>query len=258
METPTFIPTHPAHVFDPADTFDYSERDSHFIQTLKAAEALRDIDAYILDFKNEKILYATRNCSLLMGSTLEEINTQGLRYYEQVVLPEDVGLLAQANARALEMFYSYSTDQRPDAYYTFDLRMRGPEGRTVLMNHKITVLDLTVGGVLRLGLCVISFPTGDRPGNAYLKWNDHSRVMQVMPTGGLAEVKTQKLTPKAMTILRLASNGKTEAETAKRLGISLYTVKWHKKQIFARLGVRNIAEAIQWMNNQKRLVKKQK
>ncbi len=258
MEILTFIPTHPAHVFDPADTFDYSERDSHFIQTLKASEALGDIDAYILDFKNEKILYATRNCSLLMGSTLEDINTHGLRYYEQIVLPEDVGMLAQANARALDMFYSYTTENRPDAYYTFDLRMRGPGGKTVLVNHKITVLDLTVSGTLRLGLCVISFPTVDRPGNAYLKWNDHSKVMQVMSTGQLAEVNTQKLTPKAMAILRLASSGKTEVEIAKQLGLSLYTVKWHKKQIFARLGVRNIAEAIQWMNNHKRLVKRQK
>ena len=258
METPTFIPTHPAHVFDPADTFDYSERDSHFIQTLKAAEALKDLDAYILDFKNEKILYATRNCSLLMGNTLEDINTYGMRYYEQIVLPEDVGLLAQANVRVLDMFYAFPPEERPEAYYTFDLRMRGPKGMTVLVNHKITVLDLTVGGILRLGLCVISFPTGDRPGNAYLKMNDSSIVLQVMSTGQLAEVNTQKLTPKEMTILRLASNGKTETEIAKQLGISLYTVKWHKKQVFARLGVRNIAEAIQWMNNQKRLIKKQK
>ena len=40
------------------------------------------------------------------------------------------------------------------------------------------------------------------------------------------------------------------------LGISLPTVKYHKKKIFARIGVKNTAEAIQWMNNQKKLVKR--
>ena len=40
------------------------------------------------------------------------------------------------------------------------------------------------------------------------------------------------------------------------LGISLPTFKYHKKKIFARIGVKNTAEAIQWMNNQKKLVKR--
>lgn len=70
------------------------------------------------------------------------------------------------------------------------------------------------------------------------------------------EVKTQRLTSKAMMILKLASNGKTETEMAGILGISLPTVKYHKKKIFARIGVKNTAEAIQWMNNQKKLVKR--
>ena len=59
-----------------------------------------------------------------------------------------------------------------------------------------------------------------------------------------------------MTILKLASNGKTETEIAEILGISIPTVKYHKKKIFARIGVKNTAEAIQWMNNQKKLVKR--
>ncbi len=119
------------------------------------------------------------------------------------------------------------------------------------------MLDLTNDGALRLGLCVISFPTAEKPGNAYVKMNDNSVVYQYMPSSGkFVEVKTQKLTPRATSILKLASNGKTDAQTAELLGLSLYTVKWHKKQIFARLGVKNTAEAIQWMNNQKRLVKR--
>jgi len=69
------------------------------------------------------------------------------------------------------------------------------------------------------------------------------------------EVQTQKLTSKANLIIKLASNGKTEAEIANELGISINTVKYHKRQIFARIGVKNIAEAIQWSNNQKKMVK---
>lgn len=50
----TFVSSHPSHVFDTEDSIDYSERNQHFIQCLKALEALMDIDAYILDYMNKR------------------------------------------------------------------------------------------------------------------------------------------------------------------------------------------------------------
>jgi hypothetical protein len=36
----------------------------------------------------------------------------------------------------------------------------------------MTTLDLTNEGIIRLGLCVISYPTNETPGNIYVKKND--------------------------------------------------------------------------------------
>lgn len=181
----------------------------------------------------------------------------GLRYCDKIMIPEDIDMLAPINAKAFEIFYSLPQAKRLEGYYTFDFRIRDKNNKAVLVNHKITMLDLTNDGVLRLALCVISYPTNEKPGNAYVKMKDKSLVFQYMPsTGKFVEVKIQKLTLKSMSILKLASNGKTEAEIAQMLGISIFTVKYHKKRIFAWIGVKNIAEAIQWMNNQKRLVKR--
>ncbi len=252
-----FVQSHPAHQFNESDTFDYLERDRYFIQALKSVEALMDIDAYIFDYKNEKFLYATKNCSLLMGNSLEDINAHGQHYYEKIILHEDLEIIAPANAKSFEFFYALPVEKRLEGYYTFNFRVRDKHNKVVLMNHKVTMLDLTNDGVLRLGLCVISHLIHEKPGSAYIKMNDKSAVYQYMPsTGKFVEVKTQKLTSKAITVLRLASNGKNEAEIAQLLGISIPTVKYHKKRIFAQLGVKNTAEAIQWMNNQKKLVKK--
>ncbi len=253
----TFVQSHPAHHFNESDTFDYSERDRYFIQALKSVEALMDIDAYIFDYKNEKFLYATKNCSFLMGNSLEDINAYGSNYYEKILLREDLDMIAPANAKSFEFFYSLPVGKRLEGYYTYDFRIRDKNNKVVLMNHKITMLDFTNNGVLRLGLCVISHPANDKPRNAYIKMNDKSDVYEYMPsTGKFVEVKTQKLTSKAITVLKLASTGKNEAEIAKLLGISIFTVKYHKKRIFARIGVKNTAEAIQWTNNQKKLVKR--
>ncbi len=259
MAKSKFVQTHPSHFFDKSDTFDYSERDHYFIQCLKAIEALMDIDAYILDYKNEEILYATKDCSIYSGNSLENIKKQGLHYYDKIIVSDDVDMLIPTNSIVFDFFYSLPMNKRRNfnGYYTHDFRIRNKKGKIILINHKITILDLTNDGKIRLGLCVISYPTNDKPGNAYLKMNDNSVVYQYMPSANkFVEVKTQKLTSRAMTILKLASNGKTEAEIAKQLDISIFTVKYHKKKIFSRIGVKNIAEAIQWMNNQKKLVKK--
>ena len=64
----TFVSSHPSHGFDTEDSIDYSERNQHFIQCLKALEALMDIDAYILDYMNKKILYVTKGSSLFLGN----------------------------------------------------------------------------------------------------------------------------------------------------------------------------------------------
>ncbi len=171
----------------------------------------------------------------------------------------DVQMITRCNAKVFEYFYSLPLHKRLkfNGYFTYDISIEDKKGKMSLINKKITILDLTNDGVIRLGLCVISYPTTEKPGNAYLKLNDNSIVLQYMPSiDKFVEVKTQRLTSKAMTILKLASNGKTEMEISEILGISLSTVKYHKKEIFTRIGVKNTAEAIQWMNNQKRLVKR--
>lgn len=255
----TFVQLHPSHIFDAKDSFDYSERNRHFIQCLKSLESLMDIDAYILDYKNEEILYATNGSSLFSGNHLEDIKREGYHYFEKFMHEKDIEAIAPCNTKIFEYFYSLPLHKRLkfNGYFTHDMRIRDKRGKMILINQKITILDLTNNGVIRLGLCVISYPTAEKPGNAYLKLNDNSVVFQYMPsTDKLVEVKTQRLTSKAMTILKLASNGKTETEMSEILGISLATVKYHKKKTFARIGVKNTAEAIQWMNNQKKMARR--
>ena len=103
----------------------------------------------------------------------------------------------------------------------------------------------------------MSFLTSDKTGNAYIKMTDTQTVYEFLPSAQkFVEVKNQRLTSKATKVLMLASNGKNEVQIAKELGIFVNTVIYHKKKVFAQLGVKNTAEAIQWMNNQKKLIKR--
>lgn len=253
-----FVQSHPLHTFDKNDRKDYFQKDQYFIQSLKAMENIMDIDAYIIDYINERILYVTNGSSILGANKHVDSNSFiEIAYLDEIISHEDLPTISIINSKVYELLYSLPIERRSHFYFTQDFRVKTKRGgKTVLINHRGTVLDLTDEGALRLTLCVNSFPTNDKPGNAYVKMTDTNTIYEFMKSSQkFVEVKTQKLTSQATTVLTLASNGKTETQIADILGISIYTVKYHKKRIFAQLGVKNTAEAIQWMNNQKKMVK---
>lgn len=251
-----FVQSHPNHTFSEEDKTDYSEQDKHFIQCLKAMENIMNIDAYIIDYKNKRILYATKGCSVYFGEKVNEHSFWGLQHLDEILLPEEISRISTINFKVYNFYYSLPKERRLKCYFTQDFKIKKHNGNTVLINHKGTVLCLTKNGTLRLTLCIMSYPTSDKVGNAYIKMLDTGTVYEFIPSSQkFVEVKTQKLTSKADMIIKLASNGKTEAEMADELGISINTVKYHKKQLFTRIGVKNIAEAIQWANNQKKIIK---
>ncbi len=55
---------------------------------------------------------------------------------------------------------------------------------------------------------------------------------------------TPELTPREREILRLLIDGDTNAEIAARLGLSLYTVKNHVRNLLGKLGVSSRTEAV--------------
>ena len=55
---------------------------------------------------------------------------------------------------------------------------------------------------------------------------------------------TEPLKQREIEILSLLSQGLSNSEIAKRLSLSIYTVKWYNKQIFTKLGVKNRTQAV--------------
>ncbi len=74
--------------------------------------------------------------------------------------------------------------------------------------------------------------------NLELKLNP--QVLRIQAVSGLIE----PLSEREIEVLRLVAKGLSNADTARRLYISLGTVKWHINHIFAKLGVKNRTQAI--------------
>jgi len=248
MEEQHFLQILQSHIFtEEEDRIDYSEHDRYFIQCIKAMENIMDLNAYIIDYVNDRVLYATKGCSFLLGYTYKELESN-------YVYSEDLPMVSAIDRQVFDFFYSLPKHRRLSCYLTSDFRIQSGKDKATLVSHKCSVLDLTPCGTLRLTLCIDSYPTSDKPGAAYMKMTDTNTVFEFIKSSQrFVEVKTQRITSKATEVLILAGNGKSEADIAEALGISVNTVKYHKKKIFAQTGAKNITEAVQWMNNQKKM-----
>lgn len=250
---------HPLHSNPKNDPTDYTERNRNFIEILKALEIMTDLDAHILDYQNNNILYITKGSLLRRPTDFTHAPHVSLERFNEAYFPEEYETMAEIFSKTLDFLKHFSPERIQNGYVTLNHRVKQPNGSVTMVNQKASIIDLAIDGSARLELCTFTLPTSDKPNTAYIKMLDTGSVYEYMPVSGkFVEVKTQKLTSKANEIIRLASLGRTEAEMADLLGISVSTVKYHKQKIFSQTGTRNIAEAIQWTHNQKKIVNRKK
>ncbi len=257
MANYSFLQKHPLQEFTDAEKeIDYSERDNHYIRCLRAIEEVMDIDAYILDYRKEQILYMTRHCSLRKAFREKDTGNEPLNYdlINRLIPEEDLEKIATIHYLGYSFYFDLPLERRYHGAESLDIRIKEANGSYKLVNHKVSLLDRMDDGRLRLGLCVLSYPTGKTSGRFYFKMSDtHTVYEYIERSRKFIEVKTQRLTIKSGKVLELASQGKTEKEIADILGISVNTVKYHKRTILRQLNVSNTTEAVQWMNSQKKL-----
>lgn len=228
---------------------------NNFKQLLSVISNLSDIDAYVLNYKENTFEYITPESRLRQYAQVKGPKAIGFDFYKEIVHPKDFEFLIKINRTGFDFFYNLPVNRRKNGYITYNFRMKNKDGKYQIVNHKLTPLQLTNEGGIYYSLCVLSEPTSNSTRSAYIKMNDTSKVYEFLPEKmKFVEVVTQKLSKRLYDLLKLASQGKKEKEIAELMGISIHTVKFHKRTIFQKTGTKNITEAIQWVNNQKRMI----
>jgi two-component system nitrate/nitrite response regulator NarP len=68
----------------------------------------------------------------------------------------------------------------------------------------------------------------------------------------LQEDPLAALSPRERELLEALGSGRTNAELARQLGVSVNTVKFHLRNLFDKIGVRNKAQAVQLLHESRR------
>lgn len=229
---------------------DYS-RVKEYIRSAEAFSRSTYQSVYIIDYLKKNFLYVSPNSLFLCGLTAEKMMELNYKFYFDFVPENEHALLLEFNRAGFAFFDTFAPDEREDWYIQYDFHIING-GNPILINHKLTPLELTSDGRVWLALCVVSTSTHTKPGHVelhrigspdYFEYNLVTRrwVSRTLPS----------LTDGEKMVITLSIQGLTMTEIADKMCLSHDTIKKYRKQIYEKLRVRNISEAIVSATNNK-------
>lgn len=244
-----FIPDNEVRLHE---ELDYSSV-GDYIRSAEAFSRSAYQSVYIIDYFRKNFLYVSPNPMFLCGLSPEQMMELGYDFYLKYVPEEEQPLLLELNRAGFAFQSKLPVDERKDWYIQYDFHIIN-NGHRVLINHKLTPIALTSDGRIWLALCVVSVSNHTTPGHIemhcvgspeYFEYNLVTRRWdrRNMPT----------LSDGEKSVITLSIQGYTMSEIADRMCLSPDTIKKYRKQIFEKLGVRNISEAIIAATNNKLL-----
>ena len=208
---------------------------------------------YIIDYFKRNFLYVSPNPMFLCSLTPEEVLRLGYRFYIDYVPADEHRLLLTINSAGFAFWKDIPEGERKDWYISYDFHIVNG-GRRILVNHKLTPLALTSDGRIWLALCVVSASTHAEAGHIEIHHVGSSEFFEYNPlTHKWVRRQAPILTEGEKSVLTLSIQGYTMAEIADRICLSADTIKKYRRDIFRKLGARNISEAIVAATNSKLL-----
>jgi len=218
---------------------------SPYLKTAEAFSQATSQSIYIIDYYKRGFLYVSDNPLFLCGHTAAQVLNMGYLFYLNYVPEKDLELLLEINEAGFKFYKDIPHPNRLEYIISYDFHLIQPNKQLLLINHKLTPLVLDKQFNMWLALCIVSHSSNNTPGNIDIRKKGDSKIFEYDLELKEWRLKSKlNLTSMQKEILRFSIQGFTMEEIAKKIHLSLSTIKFHKKNIFKKLDVKNISEAI--------------
>ena len=199
---------------------------------------------YIIDYFHQDFIYASDNLAYLCGLEPEQLMKAGYQMYIDHVSEEDLQILLEVNKKGFDLFNELPVDDRLDYTISYDIHLtNGKQSR--LIHHQLTPILLSDDGKIWLALCTVSLADTYVPGHIIMQKHRDSSYYEYSTDRHQWEKKEGiTLSETEKDVLRLSAQGYTMNDIADRLCKSVDTIKACKRNLFTKMGVKNIAEAL--------------
>lgn len=219
-----------------------------YLETVKTFSRITNKSIYIIDYQSKGFDYVSENPLFLCGHSPEEVLELGYDFYLKHVPEDDLQLLLTINTIGFDMYESIPLSERKKHIISYDFHLTQADGRTVLINQKLTPLFLTEEGKVWKALCVVSLSTAHSSGNIRV-YKEGENKMFSYNLKDACWVTSDKvtLTDREKEIIQYSIKNASIKEIAEALFVSPDTIKFHRKKLFEKLEVSNISEAVSYV-----------
>ena len=225
----------------------------NYLEVLRAVARLSYMSMYVIDYQRKAFEYVSDNPLFLCNHTPAEVMAMGYSFYFKYVSPEDLEMLIRVNEIGFDFFDRTPLEDRKNYSISYDFNLQTGREK-ILVNHKLTPIFITSEGKIWKALCVVSLSSNTTSGNILLSKTGEDSFWELsLDTGKWNKMDKSKLSERELQIVRLHAQGLTISEIADRTFIAIDTVKFHRRKLFEKLQVKNMAEALAYVKNNKLL-----
>lgn len=222
----------------------------NYLATIEAFSRVTYSSVYIIDYQKQGFDFVSHNPLFLCGHSPEEVQEMGYAFYFKHVPKEDLELLLKINTAGFEIFHKIPLEERLLHTLSYDFHLKNDEGKTILVNQKITPIYLTSEGKIWKAMCLVTISEKKKSGNITLyKKGENMKLVYNVESDSWKEEERIKLSEREKEILIYSARGFSIAQIAETIFVSADTVKFHRKKMFEKLEVSNISEAIFFATN---------
>ena len=223
-----------------------------YLEAVKAFARLTYKSVYVINYETMTFEYVSENPLFLCGYSPVEVMTLGYEFYFRNVPEKDLTLLNIINEAGFDFFKNLPGEEKIQYSITYDFHLINRDGKKTLINHKLTPLLLTKDKRMWKAMCIISISHHKRPGNIYIYKHGSDEIWELdLKDKSWSKSEKPRLTKREIEVLQLHAQGFSINEIAEKVSVTPDTVKYYRRQIFDRLNVSTITEALSYAVNSK-------
>ena len=225
---------------------------NNYLKGIKAFARTTYQSVYVIDYQTRSFEFVSDNPLFLCGHTANKVQEMGYAFYFKYVIPSDLDLLLKINTIGFEFYDRLPIEDRELYSISYDFHLKNQNGNVILINQKLTPVILNSEGKIWKALCIVSLSSEQQAGNIRIFKHGENVFSEYDLEGGFWK-KAEKiiLSDREKEIMHFSTTGLTITEIAEKLFISPDTVKFHRRKLFEKLNVSNIAEAIAYVTSNK-------
>lgn len=206
---------------------------------------------YIADYYKNNFLYVSSNPLFLCNQSAKQVKEAGYRFYSEHIPKKEYEMIMEINRAASHFFSEIPIQEKKNYTLSYDFHLIN-KNHLMLINHKLTPLVLSKEGKIWLVACVVSLSSHTTAGHIELRKTGQSTCWKYsLESHHWIEKECIMLNEKEKNILLLSAQGYTMNEISEQLFLAVDTVKFYKRQLFGKLDVKNITEALSFATNHK-------